>query len=467
MGYYKANASDSVINVMEGIRCEVNGDVALVFDDNDEKVVGIFTDADYIRLATERASTSNEEESATFMAAPISNFITPSSNFICVEDTNTASQAVAIMTTNNVRHTVLVDKCGPNFTYLEDSTILGVISMQDVLRVIQVDERLSFDKLSQKFPGLADRPIEQMREEMRSKANSLARNEETAKKDIIRAVTLIISTGSVALFASQSSWLHAHSELVMIGIFVLGYIGIIFEEVFEFNKAAVALLMSTGLWVTYADFSNGSTGVATDSVLDQLKDQLAEVSDICFFLLAASTIVEVVDAHQGFKVITNLITTKSKKGLFWVIGFLTFFLSAILNNLTVTIVMVSLLRKLIPNDDDRRLFGAMVVVAANAGGVWTPIGDVTTTMLWINNQLSTIPTVTELFMPSIVCLVASLFFLVNQVEEDSSLAESSLPPPSELSTRGSIVFWSGIACLLSVPVFSELTGLPPYLAMVS
>ena len=469
MGYYKANASDSVINVMEGIRCEVNGDVALVFDNinDDEKLVGIFTDADYIRLATERASTRNEEESATFMAAPISNFITPSSKFICVEESNTASQAVAIMTTNNVRHTVLVDKCGPNFTYLEDSNVLGVISMQDVLRVIQVDERLSFDKLSQKFPGLADKPIEQMREEMRSKANSLARNEETAKKDIIRAVTLIITTGSVALFASQSSWLHAHSELVMIGIFVLGYIGIIFEEVFEFNKAAVALLMSTGLWVTYADFSNGSTGVATDSVLDQLKDQLAEVSDICFFLLAASTIVEVVDAHQGFKVITNLITTKSKKGLFWVIGFLTFFLSAILNNLTVTIVMVSLLRKLIPSDDDRRLFGAMVVVAANAGGVWTPIGDVTTTMLWINNQLSTIPTITELFLPSVVCLIASLFFLVNQVEEDSSLAESSLPPPSELSTRGSIVFWSGIACLLSVPVFSELTGLPPYLAMVS
>lgn len=300
-----------------------------------------------------------------------------------------------------------------------------------------------------------------------SKANSLARNEETAKKDIIRAVTAIISAGSVALFASQSAWLHSHSELAMIGIFVLGYIGIIFEEVFEFNKAAVALLMSTGLWVTYADFYGGSSGIASDTVLDQLKDQLAEVSDICFFLLAASAIVEVVDAHQGFKVVTNLITTKSKKGLFWVIGFLTFFLSAILNNLTVTIVMVSLLRKLIPNDDDRRLFGAMVVVAANAGGVWTPIGDVTTTMLWINNQLSTIPTVTELFLPSIVCLVASLFFLVNQVEEDASLSESSLPPPSELSTRGTIVFWSGIACLLSVPIFAELTGLPPYLAMVS
>jgi Na+/H+ antiporter NhaD/arsenite permease-like protein len=146
---------------------------------------------------------------------------------------------------------------------------------------------------------------------------------------------------------------------------------------------------------------------------------------------------------------------------------LTFFLSAILNNLTVTIVMCSLLKKLVPVEEDRKLFGAMVVVAANAGGVWTPIGDVTTTMLWINNQLSTVPTITELFVPSLVCFVASLAFLVGQVEEDNSLSESTLPEPSELAPRGTLVFWSGIACLLCVPVFSELTGLPPYLAMLT
>jgi Na+/H+ antiporter NhaD/arsenite permease-like protein len=122
---------------------------------------------------------------------------------------------------------------------------------------------------------------------------------------------------------------------------------------------------------------------------------------------------------------------------------------------------------LIPQNDDRKLFGAMVVVAANAGGVWTPIGDVTTTMLWINNQLSTIPTVTELFLPSFVCLVVSLAVLVGQVEEDSSLADSAMPEPTELAPRGKLVFWSGIASLLIVPVFSELTGLPPYLAMLT
>lgn len=441
-------------------------DVALVFDE-DDILLGIFTDSDYIRLATERATTLTEEDSATFMAADISNFITPASQLICVDKKDTASQAVAIMTTNNFRHTVLVDQCGPDFGYLPTSKVTGVVSMQDVLSVIQTDERLSYDKLSKKFPGLADKPLMQMREEMKSQANALAMNDETAKKDVIRAVATTLSAGSVLLFVTQNAWLSNHAEATMIGIFILGYIGIIFEEVFEFNKAAVALLMSTGLWVTYADFYGDATGSASTTVLDQLKDQLAEVSDICFFLLAASAIVEVVDAHQGFKVVTNQITTKSKKGLFWVIGFLTFFLSAILNNLTVTIVMVSLLRKLIPNDDDRRLFGAMVVVAANAGGVWTPIGDVTTTMLWINNQLSTIPTVTQLFFPSLVCLVASLAFLVRQVEEDESLAESTLPPPSPLATRGLVVFWAGIACLISVPIFSELTGLPPYLAMLT
>jgi len=469
-GYYRAKGSASVVDVMEGIEREGKFDVALVFDEDEdgkEKLLGIFTDADYIRLATERATTRNEQESATYLSAPISNFLTPASSLVCVDPTDTASQAVALMTANNLRHTVVLSLCGPNNSYLPGSSVRGVISMQDVLRVIQGDERLSFEKMAKKFPGLADKPIEQMREELKSQANQLASDPETAKKDILRTGTLALSVGSVALFASQSSWLADNSELAMVAIFVLGYVGIIFEEVFEFNKAAVALLMSTGLWVTYADYYGGSTGSASEAVLDQLKEQLAEVSDICFFLLAASAIVEVVDAHQGFKVVTNLIQTKSKKGLFWTIGFLTFFLSAILNNLTVTIVMVSLLRKLVPNDDDRRLFGAMVVVAANAGGVWTPIGDVTTTMLWINNQLSTIPTVTELFLPSMVCLVASLAFLVNQVEEDSSLAESNLPPPSPLATRGVVVFWTGIASLLAVPVFSELTGLPPYIAMLT
>jgi Na+/H+ antiporter NhaD/arsenite permease-like protein len=411
-----------------------------------------------------RAKSRSEEESAKYLVSAVEDYITPASDIVALADQDTANVAIAAMKQAGVRHMLVVDQAQDR-KLMDKSNILGVISMQDVMSLVQKDERLSLQTLARKYPGISN-PMEQMSEEMKSQANEDARDPETVKEDIIKFGTGLLSLGIVGLFFSQSQWLHEHAELAMLAIFILGYIGIIFEEVFEFDKAAVALLMSTGLWVTYADFFQ-SSGLASKGVLEQLGEQLSEVSEICFFLLAASTIVEVMDQHQGFKVVTNQIKTTSKKTLFWIIGFLTFFLSAILNNLTVTIVMCSLLRKLVPVEDDRKLFGAMVVVAANAGGVWTPIGDVTTTMLWINNQLSTIPTVTELFLPSFVCFVCSLAFLVGQVEEDSSLENSTLPEPSELAPRGTLVFWSGIACLLAVPVFAELTGLPPYLAMLT
>jgi len=464
-GFYKANADDKVIDVMAGITGG-SEDVSLVYDGSN--LLGIFTESDYIDFSTARSKAGSEAESAAFLVTPIKEFVTPASNLISISTMDTANQAITLMQQQNVRHVVVADKVEKSNRLRKDgsSKIVGVISMQDVMTLVQKDERLSLESLSKKFPGLKD-PLSQMREEIKSQANLLARNPETAKKDLIRSGTVILSVAIIGAFLSGSPWLYANANLAMIGIFILGYIGIIFEEVFEFDKAAIALLMSTGMWVTYADYFNGSNGVASATVKEQLGEQLSEVSEICFFLLAASTIVEVVDAHQGFKVVTNQITTKSKKSLFWIIGFLTFFLSAILNNLTVTIVMCSLLKKLVPVEDDRKLFGAMVVVAANAGGVWTPIGDVTTTMLWINNNLSTIPTVIELFLPSVVCLVASLFFLVNQVEEDGSLEESTLPEPSELATRGKVVFGAGIASLLAVPVFAEFTGLPPYIAMLT
>ena len=413
----------------------------------------------------ERSQASeSEEDSAKYLVSSIKDYITPVDQVVALSADETANVAIAAMKQASIRHLVIADKVD-NRSLMENSKILGVINIQDVMSVIQKDERLSLQTITRKYPGIVS-PLEQMREELKSNANAAARNPEKVKTDIIRAGTAALAFSFLALFFSQSTWLHEHADLAMIAIFIIGYIGIIFEEIFEFNKAAVALLMSTGLWVTYADYFQ-SSGVASDTVIQQLGEQLSEVSDICFFLLAASTIVEVVDAHQGFKVVTNQITTTSKKSLFWTIGFLTFFLSSILNNLTVTIVMCSLLKKLVPNVDDRKLFGGMVVVAANAGGVWTPIGDVTTTMLWINNQLSTIPTVTELFFPSVVCLVVSLAFLVNEVEEDNSLENSTLPEPSELAPRGLLVFWSGIISLLCVPVFAEFTGLPPYLAMLT
>lgn len=478
-GYYRAYSNETVVDVMQQILDTSDAyDIALIYNhENTNELMGIFTEADYIRYSTERAQQNemcdvNDMNATMNIFPPIVDYVTPTSELIGILPLDTASTAITLMQQQNIRHLIYTNTLRMGDDKMNDrklgndATIIGVISMKDVMSTIQKDERLSLQQtLALKYPDISS-SIDQLREELKNEANELSNNPITAKEDIIKVGTAVFAAGIFAAFFSQSAYLHEHADIVMITIFVLGYIGIIFEEVFEFNKAGVALLMSTGLWITYADYFD-STGTASETVLTQLSEQLADVSDICFFLLAASTIVEVVDSHQGFRVVTNQITTTSKKQLFWTIGFLTFFLSSILNNLTVTIVMISLLRKLIPNDEDRRLFGAMVVVAANAGGVWTPIGDVTTTMLWINNQLSTINTITDLALPSIVCLVASLAFLVQQVEEDDSLLNASPTDVAPLSRRGQLVFAAGIACLLAVPVFNELTGLPPYLAMLT
>ena len=219
-----------------------------------------------------------------------------------------------------VRHVVVADKVTNDKRLFKDSKVMGVINLQDVMSIVQKDERLSLDSLVLKYPNM--NPMQQMEAEMRSSANEAAKDPAIAKRDVVRVLISVISAATLIAFASQSSWLHENASTAMIGIFVLGYIGIIFEELFELDKASTALLMSTGLWVTYADFYNNPGGVATPQVIEQLGEQLAEVSDICFFLLAASTIVEVVDMHQGFKVVTNQIKTTSKKQLFWTIGFL-------------------------------------------------------------------------------------------------------------------------------------------------
>ncbi|GAX10615.1 hypothetical protein FisN_14Lh121 [Fistulifera solaris] len=461
-GYHKAKASDTVIDVMQAITVGAY-DVALVYDE--KELVGLFTETDYIRFSTQRSDqATTDKESAEYLLTAVREYVTPAAELLTLSPDQTANVAIATMKRDNIRHLLVADPV-QNQKLTKDSSILGIISLQDVMGCIQKDERLSLQTLAQKYPNMS--VLDQYREQIKSDANKAAADPETVKQDILKFGAAALFGAILLSFLTRVPLLEDYASSVMIGLFVLGYIGIIFEEVLEFNKAGIALLMSTGLWITYADFYTGDpNGIASEAVLEQLKDQLAEVSDVCFFLLAASAIVEVVDAHQGFKVVTNQIKTTSKKSLFWVIGILTFFLSSILNNLTVTIVMVSLLRKLIPSENDRRLFGAMVVVAANAGGVWTPIGDVTTTMLWINHQLSTIPTVTELFLPSFVCLVSSLAFLVGQVEEDGSL-ENAMTEATPLSPRGQLVFVSGIVSLLSVPVFAELTGLPPYLAMLT
>ncbi|KAK9667119.1 hypothetical protein RND81_14G234200 [Saponaria officinalis] len=281
------------------------------------------------------------------------------------------------------------------------------------------------------------------------------------KTDLLKALAILFAalTGTAAI---NHSFVAANQDLAMVLLFGIGYAGIIFEESLAFNKSGVGLLMAVSLWVIR---SIGAP--STEVAVSELEHATAEVSQIVFFLLGAMTIVEIVDAHQGFKLVTENITTRKPRTLLWVVGFVTFFLSSILDNLTSTIVMVSLLRKLIPPSEYRKLLGAVIVIAANAGGAWTPIGDVTTTMLWIHGQISTLPTMKDLLIPSAVSLAVPLALLSLTSEVNGKDQESASVLASEqMAPRGQLVFAVGIGALIFVPVFKALTGLPPYMGML-
>ncbi|KAJ6804082.1 sodium/proton antiporter 2-like [Iris pallida] len=281
------------------------------------------------------------------------------------------------------------------------------------------------------------------------------------KTDLLKALAILASALAGAA-AINHSWVAANQDVAMVLVFALGYAGIIFEESLAFNKSGVGLLMAASLWVIR---SIGAP--STDIAVTELTRASAEVSEIVFFLLGAMTIVEIVDAHQGFKLVTDNITTRKPRILLWVVGFVTFFLSSVLDNLTSTIVMVSLLRKLVPPSEYRKLLGAVVVIAANAGGAWTPIGDVTTTMLWIHGQISSLKTMQSLFIPSVLSLAVplALMSLASEVNGESQKSSSMLTS-EQMAPRGQLVFAVGLGALVFVPVFKSITGLPPYLGML-
>ncbi|MGZ8542185.1 MAG: sodium:proton antiporter NhaD [Chitinophagaceae bacterium] len=246
-------------------------------------------------------------------------------------------------------------------------------------------------------------------------------------------------------------------------VFIAGYAAIAFEHPLKINKTASALLTGVLCWVIYM-MSSSDTHV----VSEQLYEHLGQISGILFFLLGAMTIVEIIDAHDGFEVITSKITTKDKRKLLWIIGFVTFFLSAVLDNLTTTIVMVSLLRKLITDKETRMFFIGMVVIAANAGGAWTPIGDVTTTMLWIGGQITTGNIMMKLFLPSMACLAVPLILLSFTIKgkiENTVRAESKQANPTTAYERN-LILVLGIGALIFVPAFKTITHLPPFLGML-
>lgn len=246
-------------------------------------------------------------------------------------------------------------------------------------------------------------------------------------------------------------------------IFILGYTGIVFEKPLKINKSATALVTGVLCWTVYILSSSDK-----QLVNFELTEHFGELSQILFFLLGAMTIVELIDNHNGFAIITEKITQTKKSSLLWIISFITFMLSAVLDNLTSSIVIVSLLRKLIKNPKDRLMFAGMVVIAANAGGAWSPIGDVTTTMLWIGNQITTFNIMVKLILPSLICLIVPLmimsFKMKGNVERPNVSAEEHKVSLSIKQQK--IVFYAGVGCLIMVPIFKTFTHLPPFMAIL-
>src|SRR3979490_1972092 len=246
-------------------------------------------------------------------------------------------------------------------------------------------------------------------------------------------------------------------------IFVIAYAAIALEHPIKVNKSASALVGAGVLWTVYAVFSGNPALVE-----QQLNESVSSTAQIVFFLIGAMTIVEVIDAHNGFEVITSLIRTRKQVTLMWLVGFVTFFLSAILDNLTTTIVMISLMRKLLDNQSDRLLFAAMIVIAANAGGAWAAIGDVTTTMLWIGGQITPLAIIEGVFLASLVNLVVPLSVLSMRLRG----REIVLPGDQEGErTRTNkfernLTFYLGLGILVLVPAFKTVTHLPPFMGIL-
>jgi len=298
--------------------------------------------------------------------------------------------------------------------------------------------------------------------------------------------------------------------ILMVVLFLLGYLAIALEHPLRIEKAASALILGSILWALYALFSEQIlalgfspsweemkmmaqeilhnivpsmhadqfatspfretvelAGHTNAFVKNELAQHLVDIAEILFFLFGAMTIVEVIDQHQGFTVITNRINTKSKVRLLWILGIITFFMSAVLDNLTTTIVMIALLRKLISDKPTRWLFASMIVVSANAGGAWSPIGDVTTIMLWIGGQITTVNIILKVILPSLVNMIVPLAILSFMVKGEVRRPEKALQS-TEITTpfERTFILILGVSMLLFVPVFKTVTHLPPYMGML-
>lgn len=247
---------------------------------------------------------------------------------------------------------------------------------------------------------------------------------------------------------------------LIITLFIIGYLFIAFEHSIAINKSGSALLLGVLCWSAYALLSHDS------DITTGLSHHLASISEIIFFLLGAMAIVELIDAHNGFDIITDTIKTKNKRYLLIIISLLAFILSAILDNLTTAIVMATVVRKIIQDKNDRYFFIGLVIISCNAGGCFSPIGDVTSTMLWVNNKLTATYMMSHLFLPSLICLLVPLGFglikMKGNVNDFEVLSEENIISKKEKK----LIFTLGISALLFVPIFKTITHLPPYLGIL-
>lgn len=289
---------------------------------------------------------------------------------------------------------------------------------------------------------------------------------------------------------------------LMIVVFVVGYICITLEHTLKIDKAAIALVTGILCWTIYVtgkddivklenvkeyaekEFSNTYKNEVIETTTSNNKDtydiiqhyvtevqlfeHLSEIASILFFLMGAMTIVEIIDLHGGFRVVTEKITTSSKFKLLWIIGILSFFFSAALDNLTTSIIMVSLTRKFIADQKDRWIFLGMVIISANAGGAWSPIGDVTTTMLWIGDQITSVEIITNLFIPSLVCFIVPATILSFRMKGEIKRPDDGFMVNSHHTSvfQRNFVFIAGVAGLIFVPIFKSVTHLPPFMGMM-
>ena len=262
--------------------------------------------------------------------------------------------------------------------------------------------------------------------------------------------------------------------ILIVVVFVLGYFAIALEHPLHVNKAASAILTGALVWTLVmlgqdALFPDlGEHG--HEGLVHQLLEHLGEIASILFFLMGAMAIVELIDVHGGFRVITDRITATNKTKLLWIICLITFFLSAALDNLTTAIVMSALLRKLIKDKETLWLFAGAVIISANAGGAWSPIGDVTTIMLWIGGQVTTVNIIGKLIIPSMVAMILPLiwmgFMLKGDVERPETINRAGHHEAELTNGERNLVFGMGVAALLFVPVFKSITHLPPFMGIL-